>query len=336
VSNQLKRGEAAQNDQPILYASPLASVTGESASSLPAVAAHAKQSVVEISTESLVNSGRLSQFIETGGGSGVIVSSDGYIATNNHVVDGASNITVRLSDGKTFNAAITGVDPKTDLAVIKIDQTNLVPVVFGDSAAIKVGETSLAIGNPLGSLGGSVTCGIISALDRSITLDGESMSLLQTDAAVNPGNSGGGLFNASGEIIGIINAKTISTEIEGIGFAIPINTAKPVIQDIISYGYPRGRIDTGLTLVDVNTVQKAMRYRVTKLGLYVVKAAYGNFKNGDRIIAVNETEVTDQASFNAALNNSKIGDKVSIVVDRGGEAVSVEITLAELQQQKLN
>jgi serine protease Do len=313
----------------------LAAITNGTDLTLPDVVAATKQSIVEIVTESLVNSGRLSQYVDSGAGSGVIVTTDGYIVTNNHVVSGATNIVVRLSNGETYPAAITGLDPKTDLAVIKIDKTNLVPAVLGDSSKIRVGETSLAIGNPLGELGGTVTCGIISALDRTITIDGESMSLLQTDAAVNPGNSGGGLFNMSGEIIGIINAKSISTEIEGIGFAIPINTAKTVINDIITYGYPRGRIDTGLTVVDVNTVQKAMYYRVSKLGLYVVKASYGNFKNGDRIIAVNNSEVSDQASFNAALSGSKIGDEVVIVVDRSNTAIEVPITLTELRSQQV-
>ncbi|MDR1640789.1 MAG: trypsin-like peptidase domain-containing protein [Clostridiales bacterium] len=332
--------EAATPETQITYVSSnygtLAAITNDSLTNAADVVAATKQSIVEIVTESLVNSGRLSQFVDSGAGSGVIVSSDGYIVTNNHVVNGASNITVRLSNGETYPAAITGVDPKTDLAVIKINKTNLIPAVLGDSTNIRVGETSLAIGNPLGELGGTVTCGIISALDRNITIDGESMSLLQTDAAVNPGNSGGGLFNMSGEIIGIINAKSISTEIEGIGFAIPINTAKPVITDIITYGYPRGRIDTGLTVVDINNVQKAMYYRVAKLGLYVVKASYGNFKNGDRIIAINDSEVSDQASFNAALSNSKIGDEVVVTVDRANQALEIAIQLTELRSQQIN
>jgi serine protease Do len=331
--------EAPAPEPPVAYApsnyGTLAAINNESLATIPNVVTNAKQSIVEIVTESLVNSGRLSQFIDSGAGSGVIVSTDGYIVTNNHVVSGASNIVVRLSNGETYPAAVTGVDSKTDLAVIKINKSDLSPAVLGDSSKIRVGETSLAIGNPLGELGGTVTCGIISALDRTITIDGESMSLLQTDAAVNPGNSGGGLFNMSGEIIGIINAKSISTEIEGIGFAIPINTAKPVITDIITYGYPRGRIDTGLTVVDVNTVQKALYYRVSKLGLYVVKASFGNFKNGDRIIAINNTEVSDQASFNAALSGSKIGDDVIITVDRANQALEIGITLTELRSQQV-
>ncbi|MDR0570064.1 MAG: trypsin-like peptidase domain-containing protein, partial [Clostridiales Family XIII bacterium] len=225
-------------------------------------AALVKNSVVEISTETAQTFGRLGQYISQGAGSGVVITADGYIVTNYHVIKDARAINVKLADGKDYPASVKGSDAKTDLAVIKINQNGLTPAVQGNSAVLKVGDPAIAVGNPLGELGGTVTAGIISALDREIQIDDETFSLLQTDAAINPGNSGGGLFNMSGELVGVVNAKSSGTEIEGLGFAIPINTAKPVISDLIAYGYVRGRIDTGLTLVDVQNSRTAFMYNV--------------------------------------------------------------------------
>ncbi|MDR1541698.1 MAG: trypsin-like peptidase domain-containing protein [Clostridiales bacterium] len=304
--------------------------TSNDALSLPDIAAATKQSIVEISTEIIMMNSRMRQLITTGGGSGVIIRKDGYIATNYHVINGANSITVRLSDGREYKAAVKGIDSKSDLAVVKIEETNLVPAVIGDSSKIRVGEYALAIGNPLGELGGSVTCGIISALDREIVFDGESMSLFQTDAAVNPGNSGGGLFNVSGQLIGVVNAKSTGSDIEGIGFAIPINTAKPILDDIISYGYARGRVDVGLTLTDIDSAYKAMYYRVSSTGLYISSSSHAELRSGDRILAVDGVEITNLASFNAAMSKRKVGDAVSIAVERNGRQVTVSITLGEL------
>ena len=228
-----------------------------------------KHSVVEIQTESVSTSRFMREFVSTGAGSGVIISSDGYIVTNDHVISGAQAIKVRLTGEQEFEATLIGTDSRTDLAVLKIDAEGLQPAIFGHSSDLLVGQTSIAIGNPLGELGGTVTAGIISALDREITIDGETMSLLQTDAAVNPGNSGGGLFNLYGELIGVVNAKSSGSEIEGLGFAIPIDTAKIVIEQLIEYGYVRGRIDTGLALVDIQDNFTAMSYRINQLGLYI-------------------------------------------------------------------
>ena len=182
------------------------SSSSDSSLSISDVAAVASNSVVEITTETVMMGTRMGQFVSEGAGSGVIITSDGYILTNNHVIDGASKITVRLKDGTSYNGVVVGLDEKTDLAVIKVDASDLQPAVFGDSSSLTVGETAVAIGNPLGQLGGTVTSGIISALDREISIDGETMTLLQTSAAINPGNSGGGLFNSYGELIGIVNA----------------------------------------------------------------------------------------------------------------------------------
>jgi serine protease Do len=167
-----------------------------------------------------------------GAGSGVIISEDGYIVTNDHVVSGASSIAVRLFNGDSFEASLVGSSPENDLAVIKIEAANLSPAVMGVLGNLRTGESVVAIGNPLGTFGGTVTDGIISALEREVVLDGVSMTLLQTNAAVNPGNSGGGLFNMSGELIGIIVAKDI--EAEGIGFAIPIDVVSVVLTELIS------------------------------------------------------------------------------------------------------
>ena len=177
---------------------------------------------------------------------GVVLTADGYILTNYHVIKGAQQITVTANDGSTYAATLVGTDEDNDIAVLKVDAKDLTPAILGDSDTLKVGDAVLAIGNPLGTLSGTVTDGIVSALERQVTIDGNNMTLLQTSAAVNPGNSGGGLFNASGELIGIVNAKSTSDSsgnaVDNIGFAIPINSVKTIIEDLISHGYVTGQI----------------------------------------------------------------------------------------------
>ena len=182
------------------------------------------------------------QLVEQGSGSGVIYSKDGLIATNNHVVAGAQEIVVSLPDGKTYNGKVLGTDPNTDLAVVKIDADEELPVAeFGDSDSLMVGEPAIAIGNPLGmEFRGSVTAGVISALNRSLDMGERRFRLIQTDAAINPGNSGGALVNADGQVIGINSAKIAASGVEGIGFAIPINEAKPILKELAE----KGRIGT--------------------------------------------------------------------------------------------
>ena len=204
-------------------------------------------SVVVITTEQVVYS-QWSWYgqnqVESGAGSGVIISSDGYILTCAHVVDGASTITVTIDD-KDYTATLVGEDTTSDIAVIKIDADGLTPATVGDSDSLKVGQSVMAVGNPLGELGGTVTGGMISALNRSVTIQGTSstntMSLIQMDASVSPGNSGGGLFNMNGELIGIVNAKSSSSDAEGLGFAIPINDAIKVAEELLQNGYVTGR-----------------------------------------------------------------------------------------------
>jgi serine protease Do len=200
---------------------------------IPEISSRAANSVVEIYTESIVRGIFLRQYIAAGSASGVIVRADGYIVTNDHVVDGARKITVRLKNGVEHEAAVVGRDAKNDLAVVKIAATGLKAATYGDSGKLVVGELAVAIGNPLGQLGGSVTEGIISALGRRIDIDGLSMTLLQTSAAINPGNSGGGLFNQYGELIGVVNAKSSGYDVEGIGFAIPSNTVKSAVKAMV-------------------------------------------------------------------------------------------------------
>ena len=298
---------------------------------VPEVAAIVRPSVVEIKTETVTSGGWTGTYVSEGAGSGVIISADGYIITNDHVITGASSITVRLVDGREFPASLIATDSRTDIAVIKISASDLPPAVIGDSSALVVGEGTLAVGNPLGELGGTVTGGIISALDREMIVEGEAMTLLQTDAAVNPGNSGGGLFNMHAELIGIVNSKSSGLNIEGLGFAIPSNIAREAASDLIAYGYVRGRVDTGLELVDIQSTQAARWYRVSQIGLYILSSADEQLRNGDRITAVDGTAVTNLYDFNVAMKNHDIGSSVTISVARGNDTVSAVIVLKEWQ-----
>lgn len=208
-------------------------------------------SVVEVFTETKQVSNWFQEYVTEGAGSGVILSEDGYIVTNHHVIDGANTIKVRLSNGQTYAAELTGTDEKTDLAVLKINASGLAAAKLTDSSTVRVGDFVIAIGNPLGELGGTVTEGIISAKDRKVTVDGEAMTLLQTSAAVNPGNSGGGLFDLNGELVGVVNAKSSGNDIEGLAFAIPANTVKEITQELIQYGYVTGRPQLGVSVAQI-------------------------------------------------------------------------------------
>ena len=297
---------------------------------IPEIAALNSNSVVEIYTETVANSGRMGQFVTEGAGSGVINTSDGYIITNNHVISGARKITVLLKNGAEYEATLIGRDSKTDLAVIKINATGLKSAVYGNSDKLIVGELAVAIGNPLGQLGGSVTEGIISALSRNIDIDGEMMTLLQTTAAVNPGNSGGGLFNNYGELIGVVNAKSSGSDIEGIGFAIPVNTVKTVVESLIKYGYVPGRIDFGATLIDIFDTRIAMMYRVQSTGVYVSQADSDSVLiAGDRIISIDGKEIKSSTEVKSLLDTHKVGDTISITVSRNGQNTTVRLQLKQ-------
>lgn len=292
-------------------------------------------SVVEVKTEAVQSSGFLQQYTASGAGSGVIVSKDGYIVTNHHVIAGADKITVTLKNGTSYDATLVGSDESTDLAVLKIDATDLVPVTFGDSDALRVGEMAIAIGNPLGELGGTVTNGLISALDREITIENQTMTLLQTNAAVNPGNSGGGLFNDKGELIGVVNAKTSASGIEGLGFAIPSNVAKPVIDDLIQNGYVTGRIRLGVSFVDITSEQIAMQYRVDEFGAYVYQVNPGSdaeragLQPGDLVHMIGDKKIYQSSEIKTAMNDYSVGDQMKMTVKRDGKEIPITINFTE-------
>lgn len=289
----------------------------------------AAASVVEIGLKNVVNSFFGQQEVESAG-SGVIFTEDGYIITNDHVVESGGQITVRTMDGTEYEAELIGTDPKTDLAVLKIDATGLIPATFGDSDSVQVGQVAVAIGNPLGTLGGTVTNGIVSAKDREITIGDQTMTLMQTSAAINPGNSGGGLFNAAGELIGIVNAKSSGMDVEGLGFAIPANTAAQVAADLIEYGYVTGRPELGIQVIEVNDPRAAAYYGVNGYGIFIMETTRENgLQPGDRIIAINGEEVTSASSISEAVLTHKVGESMEIVVERDGAQITLEVPVGE-------
>lgn len=301
--------------------------------SVEQVANKTMESVVEIKTESVSTNSFYQQAIQSGAGSGVILSKDGYIVTNNHVIAGANKVTVTTKDSKSYSAKLIGTDPTSDLAVIKIDAKNLTPAVLGQSSKLKVGDTAVAIGNPLGELGGTVTSGIISALDREITIDNETMHLLQTSAAINPGNSGGGLFNDQGQLIGIVNAKSSGNNIEGLGFAIPIDRAKDIISSLIKNGQVKGRASLGVTLQEGNPNNPFVQDNKSQVFIVQVvegkAASKAGLKPGDQILKADGKNVNSITDVKNAVNSHKAGDKMTITVLRDNETKNVTITLGE-------
>lgn len=293
-------------------------------------------SVVEITTETVTTGNFFQQYVAQGAGSGVIISNDGYILTNNHVIDGANTIKVTLRDSTEYSAKVIGSDSQLDVALLKVDAKDLSPATFGDSSTINVGDYAVVIGNPLGQLGGTVTDGIISALDRDVKVDGETMRLMQTNAAINPGNSGGGLFNANGELIGIICAKASSstTEVEGLGFAIPINKVLDILNDLKQYGYVQGRIDLGMTLTDVTSntgYEPGVYVKSVNNGSNAQKAG---FQSGDLITKVNGNKVTSVSDINAIIDKLNVGDNVKFSVTRGTQSGDLTLTLEEYNPNK--
>lgn len=297
----------------------------------------AADSVVEITTETVTTGVFAQQFIKSGAGSGVIVDEKGYIVTNHHVVDGATKVSVTLRDGTAYDAKIVGSDSKLDVALLEINpDTKLVAATFGDSDALMVGQRTVAIGNPLGQLGGSVTEGILSALDRDVVIDDQTMSLLQTDTAINPGNSGGGLFDQNGNLIGIVNAKSSGSEVEGLGFAIPVNDVVNVIGDLSEYGYVRGRVSLGMTFIDVESKQTAWMYGLEKTGCYIYSvdnnssADIAGFASGDRVISVNNKEVLTSDDVEDIIDKCAVGDEVTFKVENtSGKTYSISFELEE-------
>lgn len=314
--------------------------SAKNTNTVESVASDTATSVVEVKTSYVQKGTFFGDYVTSGAGSGVIISKDGYIVTNNHVINGAKDITVTLKSGKEYAATLVGTDDKTDIAVLKIDATDLTPATFGDSSAVAVGEQIVVVGNPLGSLGGSVTTGIISATDREIEVENITMTLLQIDAAVNPGNSGGALFNLNGELIGVVNAKYSSEEVEGLGFAIPIATAKATIEDIIEYGYVKGRAQLGITAMEISDLQTAVSSGVTELGVYVYNVNSGSgaekagLQRGDRLVKIDDTEISSYAKLTKLLEGYSVGDTVSVTYSRDGKQKTVEVELIEYKPTK--
>jgi len=281
--------------------------------------------------------------IEESQGSGIIITEDGYIVTNYHVVSDVdtryetsknNELTVFLHDGEEIKAKYIGGDSSKDIAVIKIDRNNLTPAILGDSASLKVGEIAVAIGNPLGiEFAGSVTGGYISALNRTIELDSDMFSLIQTDAAINPGNSGGALVNSLGEVIGINTAKVAVSGVEGLGFAIPINDVKPIVSDLIQFGYIKGKAYIGIVGRDI-TEEMALWYEMPA-GVYVISVNKGfaadiaGIQKGDIIVELAGEKITSMKELEMIKNSYFAGDKVSIKYIRNDKEYEKKLILSE-------
>lgn len=297
---------------------------GETGLSVATVVAKVSASVVEITTETLVQSGYIGQYVTSGAGSGVIIAKEGYIVTNHHVIDGANTITVRTSDGREFPAVPVGSDRETDIAVLWIDAGSypLTVATVGASYDLVVGEDILAIGNPLGSLGGTVTEGMISATARDISVNGTNMTLLQVSAPINPGNSGGGLFNLAGELVGVVNAKMASEDIEGLGFAIPSDTAYAVVCELINRGYVGGRPSLGVTLTEVIVISGDRYVRVNDKNHAVLK-------DRDLILAADGIRISSEEDLAAVMRSKSVGDTVTLTVYRDGKQKQVVVPVIE-------
>ena len=285
------------------------------------------------------------EYTQTAAGSGIVISEDGYILTNNHVISGADKITVYVmpEDGKseetTYDATLVASSESNDIAVLKIDAEGLTPAVFGDSDQLEIGELAVAIGNPMGSVHGSVTAGIISATERELTIDDVTISAIQTDAAINPGNSGGGLFDSYGNLIGIVYAKSSSVSIEGIGYAIPVNDVKDLIDQMINEpekveAQTKGsQIMLGITIVDI-TEAMSKQYSMP-VGVYVREvsemsaAERAGLTKGDIIVAFDGKTVTCADDLNAIKAEQTPGDTVEMTIDRNGKEMTIEIVIPQ-------
>ena len=320
--------------------------------SLAAVVEKTANSVVEITqyatTQSLFNN--TSSLTPQGNGSGVIISKDGYILTNNHVINGAEKITIRLRNGEEHEAKLIGKDAKTDIAIIKVEADNLSPASIADSSKTLVGDFVMAIGNPLGKLGGTVTYGFVSALEREINLDSSTKNLMQFDAAVNPGNSGGGLFNVHGELIGVVSAKSTGYNVEGLGFAIPINDVKQVIDDILEHGYATNRPFLGVSLSNSAYTTGGnnpfggnnifdLFYSQIQYGALIASvekdspAEKGGLKANDIIVSIGGKVITSASDATSEIQNYNVGDEVEIGIIRDNRTYTKKVTLAEYKGQ---
>ncbi len=303
---------------------------------LPEVYAAYVDSTVGISTEVSSTNVFGQRVSGVATGSGFVISEDGYILTNYHVVEGAKSIQVTMYDETKYDATLVGYDEDNDVAVLKVDATGLKPVVLGDSSQMNVGESVMAIGNPLGELTFTYTTGIISALNRSVTVSGTSYNMIQTDCAINEGNSGGPLFNEYGEVIGIVSAKYASSEIEGLGFAIPINNVLELVEDILQNGRVTGKPSMGISVSTV-TEAVAQQYNL-QVGACVNEVQAGScaekagLKQGDIITAIGDTKVTTSDELVSAKKEYRAGETTTLTVFRNGESITLSITFDEETQ----
>jgi len=284
-------------------------------------------SVVAISTQTRSYYG-----IGGGSGTGIIMSEDGYIITNHHVIDGATEITVTTKDGE-YPATLVGSEAKSDIAVIKIDAKDLQVAEFGSSAELVTGDSAIVIGNPLGlEFADTMTIGYVSATERVVQISEYIMTLIQVDAAVNPGNSGGPLINSRGQVVGVVNAKISQDAVEGIGFAIPIDTAMGIAQDLIEHGYVTNRPMLGITVQSINEQQAA--YYGYEPGITVTEvspgscAEQGGMKVGDKILAFNGVEVSNATELNFEKDKCSVGDTVTVTIERDGQQMELTIVLS--------
>lgn len=311
------RGPSYKN----LSSSSLQSATG-SKLTIGEIANKNADSVVEINT-TVGSTGQ-------GAGSGVIVKENGYIVTNYHVIDGATTIAVRLHNGKSYSANVVGYDAQTDIAVLKINASGLNAVTLGRSSKLAVGSLGVVIGNPLGKLGGTVTSGIISSKDRKIELEGRTRTLIQTDASINEGNSGGALFNGSGELVGIVVAKGSGAGVEGLGFAIPIDSIASSIDDIIEHGTVKGKPMAGISIYDAPVENKETGKSSKAVIIAEVKgqnAKDAGLKKGDQVVSINNDNVSTSEELISAIQGHRIGDTVKLGIIRDGNKLSVSLKL---------
>ena len=264
------------------------------------------------------------KMVQQGSGSGIIISEDGYVVTNQHVIADATEISIVLNSGEEHKATLVGADEKTDLAVLKVNATGLTPATLGDSNLAQVGDLAVAIGNPLGQeLAGTVTAGVISAVNRKMTVDNRTYNLIQTDAAINPGNSGGALVNKYGEVIGINSIKMSQEGVEGIGFAIAMSEAKPIIDDLMSSGYVSGRTYIGITATESKN----------GLTVYSVEPESGadkaGIKQGDFIVKADGIVVNTVNALNEIKEKKSPGEYITLTVIRNGELADIKVQLLE-------
>ena len=310
--------------------------TSDESLSYKSIIQKTQDSVVSITTESVTNDMWMQNYVTQGAGSGVIIQNDGYIITCEHVIEGARKITVTLRNGKEYDAEIIGADADNDIAVIKIDAKGLQEATYGDSSKLEVGDQVVALGNPLGTLSGTATTGIISALNRNLTIDNRTLNLFQTDASINPGNSGGGMFDTSGNLIGIVEAKSTGSDIDGLGFATPINKAAKIAKNIIKNGgdvssggksTTKKSVIIGIMVAPVDE-QTAKEYGYSHGGLLIKsvtsqEAQMAGLQEGDIIFKADGKEVKTNDDLTNSLSTKKEGDalKLSIARENGFDSV---------------